>query len=327
MCQKGDLLHVYQIFDALNGSLMTREYVEKALAHGVRTAHITINNFSTIRPYPTLREALSELAAVRRHYTGLRDVVKVVERASDFDAADDDGKLRIVFGYQNVPGIESDLRMLELFEALGVRCIQISHNRRGSYAGGCADEIDEGLTPLGRELISELNRLRIVVDLSHTGEQSTLQAIGLSSGPVCITHANAFAVCPNARNKSDAVLIALGRRGGVIGLCYLTPLVRMDGQAPTSGDFLAHLEHVRDRIGIEHIGLGSDFIEGQPAERYEEFLRNPQVYGTWPWRFPITDLAHQQSFLAALRDEGFEDSNIRALASENFVRVFKAIIQ
>jgi membrane dipeptidase len=318
---------VYRIFDALNGSRITREYVEKALAHGLSVIHVTVNNFSTIRPYPTLAEALSELAAIRAHYSTLDDVALVVHSAADFDMAANAGKLGVVLGYQNVPGVDSDLRMLELFAALGVRCIQISHNRRGPYAGGCADEVDEGLSPLGRELIAELNRLRIVIDLSHTGDRSTLEGIELSTGPVCITHANAAAVCANPRNKSDNVLDALGRNGGVIGLCYLTPLVRMNGDPPTPADFEAHLRHVRDRIGMSHVGIGSDFIEGQPAERYQEFLRNPQVYGTWPWRFPITDLAHQQAFLTSLREAGFSDEEVSAFAGANFLRVFQNIIE
>lgn len=318
---------MYRIFDTLNGSRMSREYIEKALAHGVTAVQVTVNNFSTVNPYPTLPQALSELAGIRAHFADLEDVACLVEEGQDFHRAEQSGRLAVILGYQNVPGVEGDLRILELFADLAVRCIQIAHNRRGLYAGGCADNTDEGLSPLGRDLISELNRLRIVVDLSHTGERSTLEALACSTAPVCITHANALAICANARNKSDAVLDALKANGGVIGLCYLPPLVRMGGDKPGTSDMLAHVLHVRDRIGPAHIGIGSDFIEDQPPERYQEFLRHPEVYGTWPWRFPIASLDEQQAFLASLRHHDFLDKEIAAFAGGNFRRAFQQVIQ
>lgn len=186
---------------------------------------------------------------------------------------------------------------------------------------------DEGLSSLGHELISELNRLRIVVDLSHTGERSTLEALKCSTAPVCITHANAQAVCPNPRNKSDVVLDALKENGGVIGLCYLPPMVRMGGEKPGSSDVLAHVLRVRNCIGVRHIGIGSDFIEEQPPERYQEFLRHPEVYGTWPWRFPISGLDEQQAFLASLSQHDFLEDEIAAFAGGNFLRAFRQVIQ
>jgi membrane dipeptidase len=316
---------MYTIFDGLNGSRISREYVEKGLTHGLSVIHVTVNNFSAVRPYPTLAEALGDLARIRAHFRSLEDVAHLILEAADFDRAGRAGKLGVIFGYQNVPGIGDDLQTLEAFADLGVRCVQISHNRRGPYAGGCADAVDEGISSLGRELISELNRLRICVDLSHTGERSTLEAITLSEAPACVTHANSYVICPNARNKSDAVLDALKRKGGVIGLCYLTPLVKMGSEPPTAEEFKMHIDHVRERIGAEYIGIGSDFIEDQPAERYEEFLRNPQVYGTWPWRFPIKGLFEQQRFLRDLEKSGYSTSDIQGIAGENFIRVFKTI--
>ncbi|MGQ3353549.1 MAG: dipeptidase [Phreatobacter sp.] len=318
---------VHNVFDALNGSRMTRSYIEKALSGGLSAAQLTVNNYSTIRPYPTLAEALGELSAIRTHFAGLDDVALVVERAEDFDRASDSGRLAVVLGYQNVPDLAGDLRILACLADLGIRCIQIAHNRAGPYAAGCADPADKGLTSAGRDLIRELNRLRIVIDLSHTGERSTIEALQLSSSPVCITHANSRAVCDNVRNKSDAVLDALKVNGGVLGLCYLPPMVRMGGGAPAAADVLAHVLHVRDRLGPGFIGIGSDFIEDQPAERYQEFLRHPEVYGTWPWRFPIADLDAQQDFIFSLADHGFSVEDMAAFAGGNFLRAFRQVIQ
>lgn len=318
---------MFKIFDLLNGALITRDYVQQAMSHGVTAIHVTVNNFSTIRPYPALKEAVSELAAIRAHYAALADVTRVIECYADFAQATETGKLGVVLGYQNVPGVGTDLAMLELFHALGVRVIQIAHNNRGLYADGCAESSDVGLSGLGRELVKELNRLGVVVDLSHTGDRSSLEAIALSSQPACVTHANAYAVCKNVRNKSDAVLDALKAKGGVLGICYLTPLVRMGADRLGHVDVIAHVTHVRNRIGAQHIGIGSDFIHGQPAERYQEFMRKPEVYGTWPWRFPVADLADQQKFLASLRSIGLSDAEIAGVAGENFLRLFRQVLR
>lgn len=317
---------MYPVFDLLNGSRITEPYVEQCLAQGVAAMHITINNFSAVNPLPTLRDSLKELAACRAHYASLGRVARVVERFPDFDKAAAEGKLAVVFGYQNVPGVQRDLKMLEVFRDLGVRVIQIAHNVRNLYGDGCVEPADAGLSSLGRELVAEMNRLGIVIDLSHAGDRTGRDAIELSKHPVTATHANAYSVCNNVRNKRDETLDALKKNGGVIGVCYLTPLVRMDGIKPGHADMAAHIDYVRKRIGIAHVGIGSDFITDQPAERYREFLSKPEVYGVWPWRFPVTDPADQQRFLSSLGDIGLSEQEIRAVARDNFMRVFEQVI-
>lgn len=317
---------MYQIFDLLNGSRITKSYVEQCLSNGIIAIHVTVNNFSAVNPLPTLRDSLKELAACRNHYQSLAEMTRVVECYADFDKASAEGKMAVVLGYQNVPGLRNDLKILRLFHDLGVRVIQIAHNVRNLYGDGCVEPADAGLSTLGRELISEMNRLGIVIDLSHAGSRTGLEAIELSQHPVTATHANAYGVCKNARNKNDATLDALKKNKGVIGICYLTPLVRMGGVKPSYADLVAHIEYVRNRIGVEHIGIGSDFIADQPAERYSEFLKKPEIYGVWPWRFPVEDPADQQRFLTSLGEIGLSENEICAIAKDNFMRVFHKVI-
>src|SRR5690606_14542257 len=145
---------MFKVFDLLDGSRTTPDYVEMALEHGVRAIHITINNYSTVNPLPSLRDGLNELAAVRRHYLGMSDRVRIIQSADDFERAEQEGKLGVVLGYQNIPGVGRDLKMLQLFYDLGVRVLQLAHNIRGIYADGCAERGDAGLSTLGRELIA-----------------------------------------------------------------------------------------------------------------------------------------------------------------------------
>jgi membrane dipeptidase len=318
---------MFRIFDLLNGSRLTAPYVESCLANGVEAIHITLNNFQGINPIPDLRHSLNQLAHYRAHLRTLDGLVRLVESCDDFERARAEGKLALVMGYQNVPGVERDLHLLRLFHDAGVRVIQIAHNIRNLYGDGCAESADAGLSSLGRELVVALNELGIVIDLSHVGDRSGVEATKLSKQPVAVTHANAFTVCPNMRNKSDALLDALRVNGGVIGITYLPPLVRMPGgEAPTARDVIAHITYCSKRIGVEHVGIGSDFITDQPPERYQEFMRKPEVYGTWPWRFPVDNLQQQQDLLESLLAHGLTSEQVQGIAYGNFMRLFKAVI-
>jgi membrane dipeptidase len=314
---------MFRVFDLLNGAKISAAYIEDALKHGVVGIHVTVNNFSKINPRPSLVDSLRELASIRAHYRSLEQTTLVVERFADFAAAQKAGKLAVVLGYQNVPGVERDLELLELFHGLGVRVIQVAHNIRNIYADGCNEAADAGLSTLGKELIAELNRLSIIIDLSHVGNRSGIEACATSKQPVAVTHANAFSIHPNVRNKHDALLDAVKANGGVVGITYLPPLVAQG--APGHADVLKHVRHIVQRIGVPHLGIGSDFIAGQPAERYAEFMRSPEVYGTWPWRFPVNDNADQQNLLASMRSLNLGDAEIQAVACDNFMRLFRQV--
>lgn len=317
----------FQIFDLLNGARITPEYVQDCLAQGVHAIHITLNNYRGINPVPDLRHSLNELAAYRERMRSMGNLVHVVESLDDFAFAKRSGKLAIVLGYQNVPGVERDLKQLELFHALGVRVIQIAHNIRNLYGDGCSEPANAGLSSLGRELVAALNDLGIVIDLSHVGDQSGLDAVAASRHPVSATHANCYSLCPNARNKTDALMDAMAAKGGVLGITYLPPLVLMPGQTPGPADVLRHIEHAVARMGGAHVGIGSDFITDQPAERYQEFMKKPEVYGTWPWRYPVNTLEDQQALLRTLQERGMPSDRVQAIASDNFMRLFRAVMQ
>lgn len=317
---------MFKVFDLLNGARMTAPYAQACLANGVEAVHITLNNYRGINPVPDLRHSLRELAAYRAHLRSLSDVVYLVETYEDFARAVQAKKLGVVLGYQNVPGVERDLGLMALFHDLGVRVIQIAHNIRNLYGDGCAEPANAGLSSLGRDMVATLNELRIVIDLSHVGDQSGLDVLRYSTQPVAVTHANAYTLCANARNKSDALIDGLKVNGGVLGITYLPPLVLMPGQTPAPADVLAHIDYAVKRIGAEHVGIGSDFITDQPSERYQEFMRKPEVYGTWPWRYPVSTLEGQQALLESLAGIGLSRAQIQGIAKDNFMRLFKAVM-
>jgi len=206
---------------------------------------------------------------------------------------------------------EQDLSILRLFHDLGVRVIQIAHNVRNLYGDGCAEAADAGLSTLGRELITEMNRLGIVIDISHAGNRTGLEAMEFSRHPVTVTHANAHGVCANARNKSDATLDALKKHGGVIGICYLTPMVRMDGVEPSHADLVAHIEYIRNAIGSAHIGIGSDFIAGIQRNGTRNFLRNRSCMASGHGASRLKTRLTSSAFSPHLRDWANGERDLR----------------
>ena len=145
------------------------------------------------------------------------DILIPVKTAADILQAKQEGKVGVILGWQNASPIENHLSRFDLFHTLGVRIIQITYNERNLLGNGCYERRDEGLTNFGIDAIKEMNRLGILIDLSHVGDHTTLEAIELSEKPVAITHANARAFVNHVRNKTDEALLLLVEKGGVIG--------------------------------------------------------------------------------------------------------------
>lgn len=170
------------------------------------------------------------------------------------------GRIGVVIGFQNSEHFR-DARDVELFYRAGQRVSQLTYNARNRLGSGCYAERDDGLTPFGAEIVGEMNRVGMAIDLSHCGERTSLDAIERSSRPVLITHSNCRALVPaQPRCKSDRVIRAAAAKGGVLGLTTVRPFVGRG--APSLDDLLDHFDHVVRIAGIEHVGLGSDVDVG-----------------------------------------------------------------
>jgi membrane dipeptidase len=179
-----------------------------------------------------------------------------VDSLADLDRAKSEGRLGLLVGFQTSDHLRS-VADVPRYRALGQRVSQLTYDRVNHLGGGCR-EADPGLTLLGAEVVREMNRVGMVVDVSHCGERTTLDAFAASCRPVLITHANCRALVPgHPRCKSDAVLRAMARAGGVIGITTVRAYVRQP-QEPSVEDLLDHFEHAARVAGVEHVGLGSD---------------------------------------------------------------------
>jgi membrane dipeptidase len=180
-----------------------------------------------------------------------------VRVAGDMARAKKEGKVGIIFSFESVEMLGGQLSSLEVFRGLGVRVMQLSYNRKSPFAAGVMEPSAGGLTPLGRAAVREMNRLFIVLDLSHANAATTADALSLSQKPPVMTHAGCAAVHPHPRNKTDEQLRALAARGGVVGIFDL-PYLTASPRQPTVDDYIDHLEHALRVAGEDHVGIGSD---------------------------------------------------------------------
>lgn len=234
-------------------------------AGGVNAVHVTIAY------HESFREMVLNLEQWNRWFETCPEFVFKGTTAADVRRAQETGRVAIFFGFQNPSPIEDDIGLVEICHQLGVRFMQLTYNNQSLLATGCYEEEDAGLTRMGRQVVAEMNRVGLVIDMSHSADRSTLEAIEASTRPIAITHANPAWWHPARRNKSDDVLRALTRAGGMLGFS-LYPHHLKDGSACTLQSFCAMVEEAADRYGVRHLGLGSDLCQNQP-DRVVEWMR------------------------------------------------------
>lgn len=217
--------------------------------------------------------------------------------------------------------------MVEVFRDLGVRIAQLTYNIQNHVGGACYDPHDSGLTRFGSIVVSEMNRVGMLIDLSHVGNRTSLDAIHASSKPVAITHANPLWFADTPRNKPDEVINALAERGGVIGACLYPNVI--GGKETTQDEFCQMVVRLVDQVGVEHVGLGSDCTRNWDPN-YVEFLRDgrwqPRSGATWPeWPEWFSSPLEFPELANALSDAGLTDDQLAAVMGENWLRLFETV--
>jgi membrane dipeptidase len=240
--------------------------------------------------------------------------VRIVREAADLDRCLDDGVVAAVLHLEGAEAIDSDLEALELWYAAGLRSLGLVWSRPNAFGHGVvgrfpgSPDTGPGLTPAGRALVLRCNTLGVLVDASHLNLQGFWDLARLSEAPLVATHSCAHALAPASRNLTDEQIDAIGASGGVVGITFVCPFLRADGgddpDTPLA-TVVAHARHVADRVGVDHVALGSDF-DGATI---------PAAIG---------DAAGLPRLLDALREDGFSDAEVAAIAWGNWRRVLEA---
>jgi membrane dipeptidase len=249
-------------------------------------------------------------------------------------------RFSLILAFQDPQPIAASLDRLHCFYTLGLRVVQLTYNKANSIGCGCTESRDGGLTDFGRALIEEMNRLGMVIDLSHTSRQTALEALKLSSQPLIFSHANCRSLSPNPRNRSDEELKLVAERGGVIGLSPWGPICwkAREAEQPSLEDYLDHVDYAVALAGIDHVGFGSDnTLDGSPdrgGSRLQALLY-PEVVAAYDRRVGgdasvryargFGGLAQLPAVTAGLRGRGYTSTDIDKFLGGNFYRVFKQI--
>ncbi|QJF50509.1 membrane dipeptidase [Roseobacter ponti] len=224
---------------------------------GVDAVHVTIAY------HESFREMVLNLEKWNRWFEAHPDLIFRGTHAGCVTRAQETGRTAIFFGFQNPSPIGDDIGLVEICHQLGIRFMQLTYNNQSLLATGCYEDEDTGLTRMGRQVVREMNRVGMVVDMSHSAERSTLEAIEHSTRPVAITHANPHAWHAALRNKSDRVLRALTEAGGMLGFSVY-PHHLAGGTDCTLESFCGMIADTAGRYGSEYLGIGTDLCQNQP---------------------------------------------------------------
>lgn len=258
----------------------------------------------------------------------------LVRGAADIKRAQAEGRIGVILGFQNAAMMGADAQRVEVFARAGVRVIQLTYNGPNQLGDGSMVPTNRGLTPFGREVVEQLNRHRILVDLSHSGEQLCLDAAAASRSPILISHTGCRAVADLPRNKTDRELRLVADRGGFVGI-YFMPFLAV-GRQPTAADLITHIEHAINICGEDHVGIGTDgtvpqiddmqaYMKGLADEIRQRRAAGISAPGERPDIVPfLPDLMGRDKFWKLadlLAKRGHSTGRIEKILGTNFLRV------
>ncbi len=224
---------------------------------GVDAVHVTIAY------HENFRETVLNFEQWNRWFEQFPDLILKGEWAQDVNRAKAEGKTAIFFGFQNPSPIEDDIGLVEIVHTLGARFMQLSYNNQSLLATGCYEAEDTGITRMGRQVIKEMNRVGLVVDMSHSADRSTIEAAELSERPIAITHANPHEWSPALRNKKDNVIRAVVENGGMMGFSVYPHHLKGKSDC-TLENFCEMIARTSEKYGAQNLGIGTDLCQDHP---------------------------------------------------------------
>jgi membrane dipeptidase len=314
------------VIDGLNISHWSDEVVYRHLREGGITA---IN--ASVAVWEGTKQTLQNIGRFYRDFAVYSQYIRPVTSVADIHAAKREGKTGVILGFQNSSPIEEDLDLVEVFYRLGVRVIQITYNDLNFVGAGCYERKDVGLSQFGVDLVAEMNRLGMVVDLSHVGYKTTMDAIDVSKDPVWFSHANPMALKEHCRNKTDEQVKFLVSKGGVVGVNIFPPFLKK-GYDSTLTDVIDIFDYWVQVAGIDHVSVGLDFTENQSEEWFHWLMWGKRKGSTvtpleLPLKLPagITRADEMPNLTEGLVGRGYSDEAVRKILGGNVLRLFERV--
>jgi membrane dipeptidase len=264
------------------------------------------------------------------------DLVTIATSAAEIRAIADAGRTALLLGSQNAELLGGRIGFVELFADMGIRVIQLTYNNQNALGGSCYEEEDSGLARFGREVIREMNRCGVLVDLSHVGNRTTYDAILWSEKPVAVTHANPDSLFPHKRNKTDDVLRALAEKGGVLG-CATYRNITGDDYLSSLTAWCGMVARTVDLIGIDHVAIGTDRSHNHTMADYDWMRKGRWTRGidygagsvARPGKVPpgewFTEVRQIGTIPAGLAQVGFSPAEVEKITSGNWLRLYAQV--
>ena len=313
--------------DGLQYANWSEKVFQQMREGGVDAVHVTVAY------HETFTELVDNLSQWNKWFEQFPHLIVRAITARDVQDAKAAGRTAILFGLQTPHPIADDIGMIEILHQLGIRFMQLTYNNQSLLATGCYEAEDTGLTRFGKQAVAEMNRVGLVVDMSHSSERSTLEAIAQSSRPITISHANPATWHEARRNKSDAVISALTQRGGFFGFSVY-PHHLAGGSSCKLASFCTMIAETTQRYGARNFGIGTDLCQDHP-DSVVEWMR----VGRWSKQIdygegsaqdagfpPMPDWFHDNrdfgKIRAGLLDVGMSEADVDGIMGQNWLRFF-----
>ncbi|MCM2477372.1 peptidase M19 [Rhizobium sp. CG5] len=309
------------VIDGLIVSRWSRELFE-----AMRTGGLTAAN-CTCSVWEGFEESMRAVGQWKLWLRENDDLICQIYTVEDIAQAKAQGRVGVILGWQNSDGFGEDVRTVALYAELGLRVVQLTYHNANAVCAGCLETIDRGLTDFGHELVEALNEIGILMDLSHVGPQTSIDAIRASKKPLAYTHCAPKALKDHPRNKTDEELRMVAEVGGMVGVTMFPPFMPR-GSLSTLDDYLDVIEYVINLCGEEQVGIGTDFTQDVTPERMAYFLRykghGRQLLQPKGAVFPEAFCRIEQypNLTNAMLGRGWNEGRIARVLGENWLRLF-----
>ena len=261
------------------------------------------------KPDRSLKRTLQLIDCFYKEIEKNQDDISLVTNYNQIEEVNSAGKIAAILSIEGGEALEGDLGVLRVLYKLGVRLLTLTWNQRNQIADGIGESrTGSGLTEFGLKVIDEMNRLGMLIDVSHLSETGFWDVIKRSKAPIVASHSNCYALCPHLRNLKDEQIKALADKGGVIGITFVPNFLTQEKRKTTVEDVVKHIDYLVEKVGVDYIGLGSDFD------------------GTGGLPLGLEGVDKVPNITGELLDRGYKEKDIKKILGENFLRVFKEVV-
>lgn len=250
-----------------------------------------------------------------------RDILKIIYNSSDFKEAIVKGQLAIIIGMEGLSSIGTRINLINALYMFGVRHVSLTWNEENPLATGVRGNPDRGLTQLGKEATKLLEKLGIIIDVSHANDKTFWDIYENTTRPFIASHSNCRALCNVPRNLTDEELKAIAERGGVVGINAFNEFVHVEKGKRDVTHLVNHIDYMVEIMGIDHIGFGFDFFEYLQSNTVDSFIQDSYV-GT----IGLEDISMSQNIIDILKNRGYSGEDIKKISYKNFLRIIKEIM-